>query len=298
MSDASFHRHGMGSADAEVPTSLILCTRNGGARLGTCLDHLAALDAPADFEIVLVDNGSDDGSSRQRLADFAAEPRHRARLVDCTRPGNGAGRNEALKHARGELILFIDDDCYAWPDLVRAWREVFRTFDVGYASGMVREHDKRYAFLGCKMNPDRELVDAHAFVRPGFLMGSNMAFRRTCLERIGGFDERFGAGVRFAGEDWDLALRASKAGFAGGYFPEPKVNHDHRREVGEALKRLHFYDYGNGAVFAKHLRDAFSLRLVFEFGWEFLRCTRMPGRTRKLLGGFFDFQREPAMASA
>jgi hypothetical protein len=273
-----------------MPTSLILCTRNGGARLGTCLDHLAALDAPADFEIVLVDNGSDDGSSRQRLADFAAEPRHRARLVDCARPGNGAGRNEALKHARGELILFIDDDCYASPNFVRAWQQVFADRPLGYASGMIARHSPEQSWMGCQQYIYTWDVPAYGYPRRGLIQGSNMAFTRACLDAGGAFDERFGAGTPFAGEDWDLSLRAARAGFAGGYDPRPRVSHDHGRSVAEGEARDLVYCHGGGAVVAKHWRHSGPLVAARWGAHELARIRGNVARSQRFLQGFRDFR--------
>jgi glycosyltransferase involved in cell wall biosynthesis len=274
-----------------MKTSLILCTKNGGARLRTCLAHLDAVDADADFEIILVDNGSDDGVSASVLTDYARASRHRCRLIRCLRPGNSAGRNDGIRIAEGDLLIFIDDDCYADPGLVRAWREIFTVHDVGYASGMVLRHDSSASMLGCRETTDILLMPAGELVEPGFVKGSNMAFRRSCFERIGLFDERMGSGVPFAGEDWDIALRLSFAGFAGGYFPAPKVSHDHQRVGINHDSRLDFYEYGNGAVFAKHMRGRHFARLWRRFVRQLRRLRATPRRLLTFLRGYWDFTR-------
>jgi glycosyltransferase involved in cell wall biosynthesis len=274
-----------------MATSLILCTRNGGERLGTCLAHLDALDAGPDFELVIVDNGSDDGVSWPMIEAFAAGARHKTLALRCFRPGNSAGRNDGIAAASGDLLLFIDDDCYAAPDFVRAWERVFGEHGVGYGTGMVLRHDPAMSFLGCREDPEPRLLAPRRFVPAGFIQGSNMAFTRACLDRAGLFDERFGSGVPFAGEDWDISLRASFAGFAGGYFPEPKVSHDHRRPVSSIIaSRGRFYEYGAGAVYAKHMRG----RYLPELGLRFLRHIQRLRRRRdhgtellaSFLGGF------------
>lgn len=269
--------------------SLNLCTKNGGSRLQACLDAIERLDvAAADIELLLVDNGSTDGRSYELLQAFGATSRFRCRVLQTFTPGNSAGRNLALEHATAPLQLFIDDDCYVDPALVNDWRAVFARHDIGYASGMVVPHDRRYSMMGCTEKATEEFVPAGHFVRRGLIQGSNMAFTRACLDAIGCFDERFGAGTPFAGEEWDVALRASAKGWAGGYFPKPRVAHDHRRTEDEGRERLLFYDYGAGAVYAKNtfrMRGRIFSGYTRELRW--LNDDRQ--RRGMLLNGYRDF---------
>jgi hypothetical protein len=268
--------------------SVTLCTKNGGSRLRHCLDAIAALNAPPDTELRLVDNGSTDGETYQLLEDFATRSRWYCSVLQTFTPGNGAGRNLALSHSRADVHLFFDDDCYPDPDFVTDWLKVFAQHDIGFASGMIPPYDPRYSDMGCTEQPTQELVRGGQFVRRGLIQGSNMAFAHQCLEATGFFDERFGAGTRFAGEEWDLALRASAAGWSGGYFPQPRVAHDHRRTEAEGLERMLFYDYGAGAVYAKH-----ALRLGGKVMRDYLRelnaLRRHPARRAMLLKGYKDF---------
>lgn len=268
--------------------SINLCTKNGGSRLQACLEAIERLDVPSGTELLLVDNGSTDGRSYELLKDFGARTRFRCTVLQTFTPGNSAGRNLALRHATGELLLFIDDDCYVDRHFVRDWLAVFARHEIGYASGMVTPHDRRYSMMGCTEQATEERVPPGHFARRGLIQGSNMAFTRACLDAIGGFDERFGAGTPFAGEEWDVALRASAKGWAGGYFPQPRVAHDHRRTEAEGRERLLFYDYGAGAVYAK---NTFRMRgRIFSHYTRELRWLEHD-RTRRgmLLKGFRDF---------
>jgi GT2 family glycosyltransferase len=81
-----------------------------------------------------------------------------------------------------------------------------------------------------------------------------MAFRREALERIGGFDERLGAGTPFPSEDLDAAAAALWAGYSGVYDPRPVVYHDHGRRTADAATALMAsYDAGRGAYYAKNV---------------------------------------------
>lgn len=278
--------------------SLILCTRNGGERLATCLAHIEALNAGPDLDVVLVDNNSDDGTSWPALQEFGRTTRHACQVIRCTRPGNSAGRNDGIAVATGDIFLFIDDDCYAAPDFVRAWQRIFAEKKVHYGTGRILRHDPDPAIsmIGCRESLVEEYLRPGQLVEPGYVQGSNMAFSRACVERIGLFDERFGSGVPFAGEDWDMALRASFAGFAGGYFPAPTVAHDHRRKIKDMVAlRGTFYEYGAGAVFAKHMRGrrfpAVSLRFARQIKRLWCRKTHRNEMLASFLRGWRDYRR-------
>lgn len=274
-----------------MKTTLVLCTKNGGERLGNCLDHIEALDVDPDFEVILVDNNSDDGVSRPAMDEYARTSRHHTRVLDCKRPGNSAGRNVAIRAAGGDLLIFLDDDCYAAPDLVRCWQRIFAAHEIGYGTGKVIRHDPAMSMLGCRETNDIVFMKAGGLVEPGFLKGSNMAFRKSCFDTVGLFDERMGSGVPFAGEDWDMSLRLSFGGIAGGYFPEPTVSHDHRRpDDGTADGRLDFYEYGNGAVFAKHMRGKQFFMLARRFLKQLRRLRRTSDRLATFLRGYRDFK--------
>ncbi len=266
--------------------SLILCVKNGGEQLRTCLDHMAVVASDDDLDVVLVDNGSTDGKTLDALKDFAAMAPCPCSVVQCTKAGNSAGRNAALPVARGDVLLFIDADCYVAPDFVKAWKDVFATHSLGYATGRILRYSLDSSPLGCNESGDQIPLAPGSFVSRGFVQGSNMAFLRTCLERAGAFDDRFGAGTPFAGEGWDLALRISFAGFAGGYYPGPTVSHDHQRKEDVADARQLFYDYGAGAVYAKHLFTPHWAGVLRKLAGETWRLLTSPARLGMLGAGF------------
>ncbi|WP_416906900.1 MAG: glycosyltransferase family 2 protein [Polymorphobacter sp.] len=273
-----------------MPSSatLILCTKDGGRQLKNCLEHIEAIEAPDGFEVILVDNGSDKPDSIAALRSFAGSTRHRCMLVREMAPGNGAGRNTGIRAATNDLLIFIDDDCYPEPSFVADWIAVFESRSLGYATGRVLPVNPDNAIHGfCRIGLQEELVAPHGFVRPGLMQGSNMAFTRQCLDAIGGFDPLFGSGVRYAGEDWDVALRASEAGFAGGYVPRPAVGHDHGRSIEEGARRNAFYVFGFGAVYAKHARSRLGTSMLRRF----LRQSIGPKTVSRwrLMAGFLDY---------
>jgi glycosyltransferase involved in cell wall biosynthesis len=129
---------------------MVLCTKNGGDRLATCLQQIESLRCDAGVELVLVDNGSTDGISYERLLAFGDGTRFDCKVLQTLVPGNSAGRNLAIRHSHGDLIIFIDDDCYPDPSLVADWVRVFSERDIGFASGTIRRFTTEQTYLGCR----------------------------------------------------------------------------------------------------------------------------------------------------
>lgn len=245
------------------------------------------------IEVVLVDNGSTDDTLAV-MQDFCKINSKLWRVVQEPRSGNSAGRNRGIANSSGEVVLFIDDDCYPDRAFALEWKRIFdRDPDLGFATGKILPFDERRSPIGCNISTTPEWIPPATFFRRGFVQGSNMAFRRRCLTMAGLFDSRFGAGTPFAGEEWDVALRASFAGWKGGYFPEPSVAHDHGRSEVDASVRLRYYDFGAGAVYAKHLLTSHLLAAGLKFAGEIRRHARNRSALAALVKGAVQFYRAP-----
>jgi len=231
--------------------SLIIATRDRRASLERCLDAIGKAHLAGPLEVIVVDNGSRDGSGAfldgyARTAPFTLLPLREPR------PGKSRALNAALARATGDVIAFIDDDVYVAPDYFTRIRDLFGRNDVGYCSGRVLLHDPTDLPITVRTTTTMELIPPHTFIVAGEVQGCNMAFRREVLEAIGGFDPMLGPGTRFICEDLDLAARASAAGWGGGFFPEMVVYHHHGRKTrAEEAAVLRGYNWGRGAYLAK-----------------------------------------------
>lgn len=233
--------------------SLIICTKNRCEQLTTCLNHINEISSKLPWEAIIVDNNSTDQTSlviQQFICTFPGA----AKGVFESKPGNGVGRNTGILLAQGEIIAFTDDDCYVAPDFIDQMWAIFQDKCVGYASGRVLLHDPNDAKITINESPVANLYSSGVCLPVGLIQGANMAFRRVALNQAGLFDPIFGAGAKFAGEDWELAIRVSFCGWSGGYFPGPTVSHHHGRKLADVPKLLRFYAIGEGAVYSKFLR--------------------------------------------
>ena len=160
-----------------------------------------------DVEVVVVDDGSSDGTA-ERLAELD-DPR--LRVVRHPRPlGVAHARNAGLAVARGRWVSFLDDDDLWAPLKLR--RQIDAGEAVGaslvYTAGAAVDAERRFLFAVAQPEPERV---ARALLRWNVIWCgcSNVAAPADVLRRLGGFDERL-----FQLADWDLWIRLTEAGRA------------------------------------------------------------------------------------
>jgi glycosyltransferase involved in cell wall biosynthesis len=251
---------GMDSAADRVTLSLVICTRDRAAKLKRCLRRVGEIKSAVKWELVVVNNGSHDDTA-EVIDDFAQLASFPVSQVYEALPGNGRGRNAGLTLAHGDIVAFSDDDCYPSPDYVDRVVDLFRDSRIGFAGGRITLYDPDDFPITIKESKSPQLFPPRSFIPPGEVHGANMMFRRRVLKEIDGFDNAFGAGALFSGDDIDACVKASFAGWWGMYSPEPVVAHHHERKAQHipALKRR--YAIGRGAHLAKFTLNKASARV-------------------------------------
>ena len=238
--------------------ALIISTRNRADALRRCL---AALDVAEIREqsghVVIVDNGSTDDTQdviraqqRERFGDLLT-------MVVEPRPGLSHARNAGVGRARGDILVFTDDDCYVQPGFFRELLREFGNGQLDYCTGRILLHDPTDARRCVNYSTQRYELPPRSFLATGDVQGANMAFHRRVFDRIGLFDTMFGAGTAFPCEDIDFAARASHAGFRGAFLPQLVVHHHHGRKPGSPglAATMRSYDLGRGAYYTSRLLD-------------------------------------------
>jgi GT2 family glycosyltransferase len=224
-----------------------MCSRDRADQLATALPAVKAALRRQDRAVV-VDSASRDGAT----ADAA-----RAAGVDVVRveePGLSRARNAGIRAADTEVIAFTDDDCSPSPDWVDTLRAHLRDPAVGFVTGRVVALD-----AGGATASTLDRAEAVRYRGPqdpyGIGHGANMAYRRSALEGLGGFDEALGSGSGLrSGEDADMLYRCLAAGWEGVYDPDVTVAHDLWRDDGAVVKLRYGYGMGNGAYRVKAVR--------------------------------------------
>ncbi|MFN2195643.1 MAG: glycosyltransferase [Anaerolineales bacterium] len=243
--------------DPAVPFSVIVCTRDRPHLLSDCLQALAGLDYPR-FEILVIDNAPSSSATERLCA------QHPVRYVREDRPGLDVARNTGWQLASGSLVAFTDDDARPDPGWLAGLAAAFEQPEVMAVTGPV---------LPCELNTPAQIAfeeayggmshgfDRHSFYREelsdrellwasGFGVGANMAFRRTILADLGGFDPALDVGTPAAGGgDVELFHRLVARGNLLIYTPDAPVWHLHRRGWEELKQQI----YNNGRSFGVYL---------------------------------------------
>jgi GT2 family glycosyltransferase len=131
--------------------------------------------------------------------------------------GKGAALNEGLQLARGELVACTDDDCEASPGwvagMVRALEEQ-PTAAIVLCNVMAGPYDRAAGYVPTYERGCNRLLRSIGDCRDGLGFGAGMILRRHVVLGLGGFDETFGPGARFAsGDDHDLCHRVLLKGW-------------------------------------------------------------------------------------
>jgi glycosyltransferase involved in cell wall biosynthesis len=198
--------------------TVCVSTRNRSQLLRRLVDHLEQQSIGVEsFELVVVDDGSTDGTS-EVLYELAAITRLRMSVHrNETSRGPAAGRNLAWRHGAAQVCAFTDDDCRPTPEWLEAGLQAVGDGRV-HVAGAVSPSPEDWSRVGPF---SRYLIHTRANAR--WFAAANLFVQRQDLEAVGGFDERYRGA---AGEDTDLGLRLEELGSAFVFAEKAIVHHD------------------------------------------------------------------------
>ncbi len=196
-------------AHLELSVSVVVPTRDRPESLRRTIAALAAQRTARGWELIVVDDASDPKVDARMLEVVPC-----ARLLHGDGLGPARARNLGVAAARGELVLFTDDDTEPDP----AWLEA--------AAAHLDAHPHDLGVEGTVRSPDYDPLYAHSLeqVARGGYMTCNIGFRRTALTSTGGFSEEYPFPHC---EDLDLAYRVLRDGPIG-FAPEMAIVHHPR----------------------------------------------------------------------
>ncbi len=217
--------------------SVVTPTYNKPDLLARTLTALEAQDLePTTFDVVVVDDGSDNVRTAELLATH--RPRHGFTVVRVEENrGRAAARNRGLERAEGELVVFLDDDMELVPGFLGAHADLHRRMNKVAGVGDVQNHpeitmapiDRYMSTRGAQKIRDRGALPWKYFST------NNSSVRRDDLVAVGGFDENF----RYYGfEDLELAYRLEQKREVTLRFVEgAKSLHIHPHTLDEVLDK-------------------------------------------------------------
>ena len=249
---------------SDAPTASIVIPVYGQfAHTLACLRALAAHPPACAFEVIVVDDGSED-ETPQALPQVAGVRYHR-------RAANGgfvAACNDGARLARGDMLVFLNNDTAPQPGWLDALLRTFTTHpDAGIVGAQLLYPDGRLQEAGGVVFRDGSGWNYGRFGSPqdprygylrdaDYVSGAALAVPRTMFESVGGFAERYAPAYY---EDTDLAFAVRAAGKRVLYQPGARVVHDEGStsgtDVGSGTKA---YQVRNRARFAEHWATALA----------------------------------------
>ncbi len=218
----------------DLDLAVVICTRNRPAHLRQVLDAVIS-QVPLGTPVVVVDQSDEPASA----APLPGGDRVR-RVVDSGR-GLSRARNIGWRSVHRQWIAFLDDDCVPEPDWADQLAcELQAHPDADFVAGHIAasHHDSRsYAAVVSNL-----VVTAHrryaGRLPPVWKIGVGVAtIRRAAIERVGGWDERLGAGTRDfpAAEDMDFCYRLLRSGGVAYAVPTVRIIHEQVRRPRELV---------------------------------------------------------------
>ncbi len=239
--------------------SVVVPTRNRAELLARTLRALAGQEGTPPMEVVVVDDGSTDGT-RAVLSELGSRLPFPLTVVrHAAGRGPGPARNSGWRAAGGTLVCFTDDDCEPTPTWVARLSAALADADLAQGVTVPNPAERD------RWGPFSHTVEVLA--PTGFYETCNIGYRRHWLEDLGGFDESYG----YYCEDTDLALRAISAGARARFVEDAVVHH----AVGPSRLRSHLRALPRRAGLARLVRVHPEARALLARRW-FHRPTHPP----------------------
>jgi hypothetical protein len=261
-------------------------------QLSRTVSSLLDLKYP-NYEVIVVDNRS--GGERLSLSEF--DGNERLRIVVEPFPGASAARNKGIGVAIGEFIAFTDDDAIADKNWLRVLGSRFaQSSEVEGIGGLVLPlefqteaqlwFEEFYGGFTKAFSPqllsvrDSKRPDALFPYGPGlFGAGCNMAFRRSTLVRMGGFNVSLGPGTPSkGGEDPAVFIELATSGGVVALEPGAVVRHSHRKTHKEFMSQVFGYGTGLTAMYTSLIvrdpRHLLALLRRVPAGWKLMTRPR------------------------
>lgn len=215
--------------------SVLICTWNNSKRLAVTLETFTQCIIPSNtsWELVLVNNNCTDNTDQVVGRYFNRLP-----IVYVHEPVQGLSqaRNKALSYAKGELILFADDDVKPAQNWILTYWRAFQKYPQGYFFGGPvisdferDDFDKDLLQYATQSVSGLNFGDSEKVIDRWYFIGANWACTKLILDKVGGFDTSKGlnptSGKVITGEETDLMNRLRGIGLKALYLPKARLRH-------------------------------------------------------------------------
>ncbi|MEP6534131.1 MAG: glycosyltransferase family 2 protein [Bryobacteraceae bacterium] len=265
----------MQSQNLGVPFSVIVVNFNRRELLRACLLSLAQQSVDK-MEVIVVDNGSSDGSAEMVERDFAQNAKFSLQLIkNKENHGFCGANNQGIRLAGGKFVALLNNDAEAEPDwLTELSKPLLAREDIGMTASkiLVHENPRRIDKVGHLIYLDGQnrgrgagQMDDGQFDKMEEVLwpdGCAAMYRKSMLDDIGGFDEDLFA----YGDDAELGMRARIAGWGCIYAPHAVVRHHRGATLGVlSSRRLELIERNRALLALRHFPPVMLFLSVFYF---------------------------------
>jgi glycosyltransferase involved in cell wall biosynthesis len=222
--------------------SVVIPARDSASTINEQLDALSRQSYTRDWEVIVADNGSQDGT-RDIVNDWIGRLPN-LRLVDAADArGANHARNAGSQASRGERLLFCDADDIA---------------DVNWVGTM----SDALALAARPLKTVDGLLDSFGFLP--YTPFANAGMHREVWQRMGGFDESY----RYGSEDVEFFWRGQLAGASMGYAPTAIMHYRLRSDLAGIAHQAYCYGRSHPKLFKTYRSDGMPRSGLRQAGWE------------------------------
>ncbi len=216
--------------------TVIICTYNRAKYIGNLLDSIAKNDIDtSEYEIVLVDNNCTDNTHAICDAFARVHPEITFRYVVEPEQGLSAARNKGIHEAKGDILVYIDDDALVDTDYLRIYAEHFADNPKTMAAGGPIEPLYETSVPAWMTSYTKALLTGwlnygdsiRVFPEGRYPGGGNAAYRKEVFEQVGLFNTALGrkGSSLMASEEKDIFDKMHSLGMTVLYLPTPVLHH-------------------------------------------------------------------------
>ncbi len=236
------YRHaGLANSERSIAArslSIVIPTYNGASRIARCLHALLEQTASRAAEIVVVSDGSTDETAR--IVSQIAAHAPQLRLIEQPNSGPAAARNRGAMEARGQILLFTDDDCVPESTWLQAMLESFLDPHVVGAKGVYRTSQRSLVARFVQVEYEDKYRLMASLPSIDFIDTYSAAFLRDRFLEMGGYDSSFPVACA---EDVELSYRMSTRGWTMKFVPDAVVFHTHPDTFYKYLKKKYKFAF-------------------------------------------------------
>jgi glycosyltransferase involved in cell wall biosynthesis len=227
----------------ERQISIVVPTFNSAKVLGTCLESLTNQTVGQEkYEVIVVDDGSTD-----ETRDIVSK--HPVKYIYQQNSGPAVARNNGVRQAEGEIILFTDADCEPQSNWIEELVKPLRDPQVVGVKGIYKTRQKELIARLVQIEYEHKYERMKKFKYIDFIDTYSAAYRKDIFTKYGGFDERY---PKASVEDQELSFRLSRDGNKMVFNPEAVVYHRHSACLMDYLMKKYKIAYWKAFLLKRH----------------------------------------------